>query len=193
LQENLVATFQQHAESDCTRQWIARDPVAELRIFCPEGKNRGSSREQTTRYHRLDDEHYESSYAEKIGGASGFEATTTISAKGHWLRDACGPAPHPAQFDVPITVSTRRIGNRLEFHLQSLADLPITAYAYMRGAGGANLHFVDARISNVAPMKPMAVQPNTCRMASSMCKPARRWPPYSRMARRVAAPRRSKH
>jgi hypothetical protein len=93
-QEYLVTSFPQHVEKDCTREWVSRNTLAELHIFCPQGSNRASSREQVIRFKRLDEKRYEASYAEKIGGASGFTTSTTIAATGQWLRDSCATPPH---------------------------------------------------------------------------------------------------
>jgi hypothetical protein len=110
---------------------------------------------QDSHFERIDAENFKGTITANQSGPSS-KANVAITFTAHLLRDTCGPAPLPPGQAVPISVSTRRIGNRYEIHIQNQTDQPATAYAFQMGTlgGGGSTRFVDARVDGGQPLKP---------------------------------------
>jgi hypothetical protein len=158
-QEQALTTLMLIPASDCARTVTSSNQGSQTHIICPTKAPANAAASATM----VQDSHFERIDAENFKGtitanqsAPSLKTNATVTFTAHFVRDTCGPAPLPPGQAVPISVSTRRIGNRYEIHIQNQTDKPVTAYAFQLGTlgGGGNTRFVDARIDGGQPMKP---------------------------------------
>ncbi|MGB6355372.1 MAG: DUF3617 family protein, partial [Steroidobacteraceae bacterium] len=158
-QEQAIMTLIVYPANDCTRTGTSSDHGSDMHVVCP-AKTQNNAPisalvEQSSHFQRIDAENFTGTIsAHESSDALKMNADLTFTA--HWLRDTCGPAPLPPGQAVPISVSTARIGNRYEIHIQNQTAQPVTAYAFqLAGLGGqSSTRFVDARLDGGQPMKP---------------------------------------
>jgi hypothetical protein len=158
-QEQAITALLVYPANGCPRTLTSSGLGSDMHVVCPaKTQNDGSitaAIEQTSHFERIDAENFKGAISgHESSDALKMNAELTFSA--HWLRDTCGPAPLPPGQAVPISVSTARIGNRYEVHIQNQTAQPVTAYAFqLAGLGGqGSTRFVDARLDGVQPMKP---------------------------------------
>jgi hypothetical protein len=158
-QEQALTTVMAIPSSDCARTVTSSNQGSQTHISCPTkaASNAAASATmvQDSHFERIDTENFKGTItANQLSPSLKLNATVAFTA--HFVRDTCGPAPLPPGQAVPISVSTARIGNRYEIHIQNQTDKPVTAYAFQMGTlgGGGNTRFVDTRIDGGQPMKP---------------------------------------
>lgn len=158
-QEQMLTTVMAIPANDCARTVTSSNQASQTHISCPtkapSNEAAGATMVQDSHFERIDAENFKGAItANQTSAALKINATVTFTA--HFVRDTCGPAPLPPGQAVPISISTARIGNRYEIHIQNQTDQPVTAYAYQMGAlgGVGGTHFVDSRIDGGQPMKP---------------------------------------
>jgi hypothetical protein len=158
-QEQALTTVMAIPASDCARTVTSSNQASQTHISCPTKAPANAAASATM----VQDSHFERIDAENFKGAitaseasAALKISASIAFTAHFIRDTCGPAPLPPGQAVPISVSTARIGNRYEIHIQNQTDKPVTAYAFQMGTlgGGGNIRFVDSRIDGGQPMKP---------------------------------------
>jgi hypothetical protein len=145
--------------SDCVRTVTSSSQVYQMHVSCPAKAPDNAAAAQTV----VQDSHFERIDAENFKGtinanesAPSVKLNVSLIFTAHFLRDTCGPAPLPPGEAVPISVSTKRIGNRYEIHIQNQTDQAVTAYAFQMGGlgGGGSTRFVDTRVDGGQPLKP---------------------------------------
>jgi hypothetical protein len=158
-QEQTITTAIVYPANDCTRTVTSSGQGSDMHVVCPANAQNNAPTsavvEQTSHFERIDAENFKGTIsAHESSDALKMNADLTFTA--HWLRDTCGPAPLPPGQAVPISVSTARIGNRYEVHIQNQTAQPVTAYAFqLAGLGGqSTTRFIDARLDGGQPMKP---------------------------------------
>jgi Protein of unknown function (DUF3617) len=150
--------------SDCAKTVTSSGNGSQTHIICPaKAPANALAANAAATATVVQDSHFERIDAENFKGtitanqsAPSLKMNATVTFTAHFIRDTCGPAPLPPGQAVPISVSTTRIGNRYEIHIQNQTDKPVTAYAFQMGAlgGGGSTRFVDTRIEGGQPMKP---------------------------------------
>jgi hypothetical protein len=158
-QEQALTTIMAIPASDCARTVTSSSQGSQMHISCPSKAPNNAAATTTV----VQDSHFERTDAENFKGtiaanesAPSLKLNVTVAFTAHFVRDTCGPAPLPPGQAVPISVSTARIGNRYEIHIQNQTDQPVTAYAFQMGTlgGAGSIRFVDTRVDGGQPMKP---------------------------------------
>jgi len=158
-QEPAMTALIVYAANDCSRTVTASAQASGMHVVCPtKAQNTAASSaivEQTSHFELIDAENFTGTISAHES-SDALKMNADIRFTGHWLRDTCGPAPLPPGQAVPISVSTARIGNRYEIHIQNQTAQPVTAYAFqISGLGGqGSTRFVDARLDGAQPIKP---------------------------------------
>jgi hypothetical protein len=158
-QEQTLTTVMAITSSDCVRTVTSTNQASQTHIACPAKAPTNAAASATmlqdSHFERIDAENFKGTITANQSGPSS-KLNVAIAFTAHFVRDTCGPAPLPPGQAVPISVSTRRMGNRYEIHIQNQADQPATAYAFQMGGlgGGGSTRFVDARVDGGQPLKP---------------------------------------
>jgi Protein of unknown function (DUF3617) len=163
-QEQMLTTVMAIPSSDCARTVTSSNQGSQTHITCPTkvpanalASNAAASATmvQDSHFERIDAENFKGTITADQSGSS-LKLNVTVAFTAHFIRDTCGPAPLPPGQAVPISVSTQRIGNRYEIHIQNQTNQAVTAYAFQMGTlgGGGSTRFVDTRIDGGQPMKP---------------------------------------
>jgi hypothetical protein len=163
-QEQTLTTVMVIPASDCARTVTSSNQASQMHISCPaKAPANASPSDAAASATMVQDSHFERIDAENFKGtitanesAPSVKINVAVAFAAHFVRDTCGPAPLPPGQAVPISVSTTRIGNRYEIHIQNQTNQPVTAYAFQMGALGAggSTRFVDTRVDGGQPMKP---------------------------------------
>jgi hypothetical protein len=167
--EQTLTTVMVIPANDCARTVTSSNQGSQTHIICPAkapanalaanalASNAAASATlvQDSHFERIDAENFKGTITANQSAPS-LKINATVAFTAHFIRDTCGPAPLPPGQAVPISVSTRRIGNRYEIHIQNQTDQTVTAYAFHMGAlgGGGSTRFVDTRVDGGQPMKP---------------------------------------
>jgi hypothetical protein len=158
-QEQALATVMAIPANDCARTVTSSNQASQTHIICPvkapSNAAASATMEQDSHFERIDAENFKGTITANESAPS-LKLNVTITFTGHFVRDTCGPAPLPPGQAVPISISTQRIGNRYEIHIQNQTDQAVTAYAFQMGTlgGAGSTRFVDTRVDGGQPMKP---------------------------------------
>jgi hypothetical protein len=163
-QEQTLTTGLAIPSNDCARTVSSSNQASQTHIICPakaaanalpSNAAASATMVQDSHFERIDAENFKGTITANQSGPS-LKLNVTIAFTAHFVRDTCGPAPLPPGQAVPISVSTRRIGNRYEIHIQNQTGQAVTAYAFQMGTlgGGGSTRFVDTRIDGGQPLKP---------------------------------------